>query len=134
MGRVSFAISLVIGAVTIVSCSGGSDSSGPNRSTGPLAATGDFTITVTAGLTPTFSWPGGNATGVLVSASPASGTPNWLLSPTAFSGFASPVVFGIAPVGGQNGYPTTKPLIARTRYIVSVQRVDARYATQEFIP
>ena len=102
--------------------------------TGPLYSGGDFAIAVTSGVSPTFSWPGGNALWVSVSKADAVSTTSWDANSTATTGFPSPVAFGARPSGTWSTMSSFLPLVKGSHYLVSVGRADGRQAVQEFIP
>lgn len=98
-----------------------------------LSQTGDFTIDITSGLMPTFSWPGGNAIGVMVT-DLNSITPKWGVIADDYSGFPSPATYNKPIPHTSTLSPTLVPLTKGVRYTVIVQRADNRIATREFLP
>jgi hypothetical protein len=55
--------------------------------------------TVSAGLTPTFTWEGGNALGLAVAEYNEGAARQWVLGVAGADGFGSPVDYGTVPAG-----------------------------------
>lgn len=98
-----------------------------------LLAAGDFNVTVSAGTTPSFSWPSGNAVALTVNRLDASTVKQWeIFASNVTGGFPSPVRYG-ALVPGTSPAPATV-LVSGVHYIVTVLQLGGRYGQQEFVP
>lgn len=99
----------------------------------PLEAGGDFTIGITAGTTPTFSWAGAGASGVSVFPADLSGfvPAHWQIGSNGE--IRSPVRYGSQPTGS-TVVVSPRVLEEGRPYRVQVSRRDGRSAYREFIP
>ena len=123
-------LSALVGAATLVcgltavlgACGGG----GQNSKIAGVK--NDFPVAATTGDTPVFTWPGGNATGLVVFVRDPDKDAIWLVS----GDFAPPVTFGKAPPGGEAKPPGL--LLPNTRYAVGVVRSDGKGGNAVFQP
>ena len=102
---------------------------------GPSTGTGQFTVTVTAGTTPTISWDeaAGPAAGMAVSEYPGTSVNMWVLS-QGVSGIPSGVKYGTVPVGAYETKGAAKPLVAGTQYDVTITSAGGRSGNLQFTP
>lgn len=100
-----------------------------------LQVGGDFTIGVTEGTTPSFSWPGAGASRVLVSVRNGNagyvGYDLWEVASTG--AISSPVRYG-SRLTGSGVVNSPSALVKGSRYRVTVSRSDSRSAYRDFIP
>lgn len=108
------------------SCGGGRSATAPNTLT---QLPTDFPITVSTGLTPSFSWTGGPAQSLDITDTDANTVTQddvWEISEThSQAGFAGPVTYGIMPSAAGCGFldekcPNATPLIKGHVYLVVI--------------
>ena len=130
-GRAVSTIAASMALVALTSC-GEDDPVAPNA---PAACTGAVTVTVTAGLTPTFSWtPACSVVALIVE---EGANDQWNVIASADPGFGPSVVYGAKPVGAAQVGALT-PLRAGVNYTVTLFRgplaSPIASATQFFTP
>ena len=112
----------------------GEGDSGDGGDGGDIGPGGQIEINVSEGLTPTFSWTGGNARMLTVMSSGEAGANMWGIMTIAPSDFASPVTYGEVPSGAIEVFPL-KPLVAGTTYQVMIMGVqEGTIGAKEFTP
>lgn len=77
-------------------------------------------MTVSAGLTPDFTWEGGPAAGLAVAEYPEGANRQWVLAMAAATGFDSPVTYGTVPANALEAEGAAQDLVAGTEYSVTV--------------
>jgi hypothetical protein len=129
-GRVS-AMAASIAFVALAAC----DDDDPVSPNAPAACTGNVTVTVTSGLTPTFSWtPACSVVALIVE---EGANDQWNVIANGDPGFGPSVVYGAKPVGSAQVGAVT-PLRAGVNYTVTLFRgplaTPIPNATQFFTP
>ena len=86
---------------------------------------GSITVMAGTGLTPTYTWTGGDLFSVTVARTSAPAVPVWGVAATpAADNLASGVTHGTVPGGAIQTFSTETTLTAGIQYTVSVSRTD----------
>jgi len=140
--RATFAL-----GVLLAGCGGGGTPTAP-QSLDPIYANypTDFPISVSSGLTPTFSWAGVRGGSLKVtdySANTITLNDSWqFFSANSNTGFSSPVVYGTLPAGAECGLfgevtdncPVAHPLVKGHLYELIIITPDLHAGVKFFIP
>jgi hypothetical protein len=110
--------------------------SGCGGSTGPSNGNNDgsaFDITISGGLNPSYSWPGGDGHSVSIVRVSAPGTIVWGVA-NPIGPLPSPVTHGSVPSGALPTSSAEARLTAGVRYRVAITRKDTKTGFKEFTP
>ena len=121
------AMRLIAAAALVGGCS--SDASTEPDGQGGSA----FDVTISSGVTPTYTWPGGSAHSVSVMRVSAPGTIVWGVA-NPVQGVGAPVTHGVVAAGALPTMTTEARLTAGVRYRVSITRLDTKTGWKEFTP
>ena len=133
MRSVARGLSAVVSGVLLLLAGACSD----DNPTGGGGTGGTFTVTVTGGTTPAYSWTVGDAFSVSVTRTGAPTVIVWGVVTPGSDGIASAVTHGTVPSGAtQVVLPPAleATLTAGVNYTVSVTRLDATFGFTEFTP
>lgn len=95
---------------------------------------GDFTVTVSDGTTPAYSWTIGNAFTINVVRTANPTTIVWGVTTPGQNGIASPVTHGQVPGGAIEQAAVEKELESGVEYRVSVVLLDGSFGFTDFTP
>ncbi|MGZ8376652.1 MAG: hypothetical protein ACXWZS_13995 [Gemmatirosa sp.] len=118
---------LGLGLLLVAGCS--SDATSPDGQGDGSA----FDITISNGVTPTYTWPGGPAHSVSIMRVSAPTTIVWGVAHPQ-QALPSPVTHGTTSNGALTTMATEARLTAGVRYRVSITRQDTRTGWKEFTP
>gem|GEM_PF-1424424 len=93
-----------------------------------------FTVTVSSGVNPTYSWNGGSAFSVSVVRTSAQTTIVWNVTDPLNNNIESPVTHGTVPAGALETFSVEKTLTAGVEYRVSVVLPDKSFGFTDFTP
>ncbi len=91
-------------------------------------------VSAGGGLTPIYSWTGGNAFQVRVFNRDQKDLLVWSATTPGIDGITSPLIHGISPAGGVQDVGVEQILTIGSRYLVTVTRVSGQSGAIEFIP
>lgn len=102
---------------------------------------GDFAIQISSGTSPSFKWPGANATSITVqsfSGVTAGARTMWQIYADDATALSSPERYGSFPARThcflRDPCPAVRPLSRGTRYVVFISRLDGQMGLAEFTP
>jgi hypothetical protein len=118
-----------LAAIAAIGCSDSTGLGGENSG-------GDFSIGVSSGTTPQYSWSGGDANNVRVYRAASPLVPVWHVSDpnTAAPNMTSPVRHGTVPAGAQQQTGTELVLAAGVEYRVEITLTGGMSAFRVFRP
>jgi len=119
---------LLISVLLIIGCS---DDSTPTKSGGEGR---DFTVTVSSGTTPQYSWASGDAFSVSVVRTATPTEIIWGIATPGQSNIASPANHGVAPNGAVTTAQSETVLSAGVEYRVSVTLLNTKTGYTDFTP
>ncbi|MFQ5652983.1 MAG: hypothetical protein ACE5IY_23895 [bacterium] len=122
-------LTFIVSVFVFAGCDGNGNPAGSGGSGGA-----DFTVNVSSGTTPEYSWSAGKAFSVSVVRTSAPTTIVWGLATPGQDNIASPAAHGATPAGAIQTSASETTLTEGVEYRVSVSLLDGKTGFTEFTP